>query len=283
MRSVQLTVGWMSLFPAILMGLLPCYGQPANSATKDDAAKAFQAHAKEAAAAYEIRVDSSAGRQLTLQADPILGRWTNPVPERQMHGEVFLWTDDGRPAAVLCLFEMTENNVVRECHEFTSLASGPLVASGGPRGDWSPKETQITMSPLTGAPAPSATPRERLSQMRRLAAAFALEKTTRAGDKRPLRLLSQPVHRYASASHQVSDGALFAFVESTDPEAFLLLEARAPAHGPAQWHFGLARMASVQMRAVVDNKDKAVWQVDTLPYDGYRNRPDRPYATFFVP
>ena len=252
-----------------------CAGQVAEPA---DAEKKFRAHAKEAAAAYEIRTESAAGQKLTLRPDSILS-WTNPVPERQMHGDVFLWTDDGQPAAVLCLFEMTENGKVRECHELCSLAPGPLVTVATPSRDWSPKAGQVTMSPLLDAPPPAAMPRQRLSQMRELAARFTCEKTTRMGDTRTLRQLTQPLERYASPTHDVTDGALFAFVEATDPEVFLLLEMRS-AGGTPQWHYGLARMASVRMRATLAGK--TVWEVETLPYDGFRNRPDQPYTTLFA-
>jgi hypothetical protein len=270
------------VFTAVLLSLAAashwmatCAGQIADPA---DAEKKFRAHAKEAAAAYEIRSESAAGRKLTLRPASILW-WTNPVPERQMHGDVFLWTDDGRPAAVLCLFEMTENGKVRECHELCSLVPGPLVTIAAPTSQWSPKVGQVTMSPLPNAPLPATAPRQRLSQMRELAARFTCEKTTRMDETRTLRLLTQPLERYASPSHQVTDGALFAFVEATDPEIFLLVEMRA-VNGTPQWHYGFARMASVHMRATL--ADKTIWEVETLPYDGYRNRPDQPYTTLFV-
>jgi hypothetical protein len=261
----------------------PCVGQQAGLTTVAEtidveAAKRFQAHAKETAGAYEIRTDSATGRKLMLREEPIL-RWTNPVPERQMHGDVFLWTDEGRPAAVLCLFEMTENGFVRECHEFCSLATGGLKTNGPAGRNWSPAEGQVAMRPLADAPPPAATARQRLIQVRELATRFACEKTTRMGDVRRLRLLSQPVARYESLMHDVADGALFAFVEATDPEVFLLLETR-PSRGAAQWHYGLARMVSVQ--AKVSLGKETVWEVETLPYDGYRNRADRPYVLLFA-
>src|SRR5688572_17735931 len=238
----------------------------------------FQAHARAEAERYDIRADSPSGPKLQLRAEPIL-RWTNPVPEKQMHGDVFLWTDSGRPAAVLCLFEMTEAGGVHEYHELTSLAAGGLVTAGTGDRTWSPAAGQVAMSPAPNTGPPAATPRQRLSQMRELAARFTCEKTNRMGQTHTLRLLSQPVARYESPTHHVSDGALFAFVEATDPEVFLMLEARSVG-GVFQWHFGLARMASVRMQASLDNKP--VWEVDMLPYDGYRNRPDRPYTLLFV-
>jgi hypothetical protein len=131
------------------------------------------------------------------------------------------------------------------------------------------------MSPLNDAPTPAPTPRQRLSQMRDLAAQFVCEKTDRKGQTQTLRLLSQPIARYASTKHHVIDGGLFTFVEATDPEAFLLLEVK-DAGEKLQWHFAMARMASVKMQASF--QDNVVWQVKTLPFEEYRNRADKPYA-----
>lgn len=241
---------------------------------RSEAAKKFEAHAKAVAAAYEIRAESVTGRKLMLLAEPALS-WTNPVPEKQMHGDLFLWTYDGRPAIALCLFEMTESGGVHEFHEFCSLGPTGLVTTSPSTPPWSPATSQLTMSPVPNAPSPAATPWQRLVQMRELAGKFACEKTTRMGDIRSLRLLSQPLARYESKMHKVADGALFAFVEATDPELFLLLEQRS-AGDTSQWQFGLARMASVKMR--VSLADKTVWKVDTIPYGDYRNRLDLPYA-----
>src|SRR5262249_16259210 len=99
----------------------------------DDAAEAFRLYAKETAGRYEIRCQGEEGRKTTLRGDSVL-RWTNPVGGHQAHGEVFLWTDRGRPAAVLSLYQVTEANVVHEHHEFCSLALEGLSArrSGQP-------------------------------------------------------------------------------------------------------------------------------------------------------
>ena len=52
----------------------------------------------------------------------------------------------------------------------------------------------------------------------------------RPGVDRDLRLLTTPIARYGKAGGDPEDGALFAFVEGTDPEVFLFVEARA-GHG----------------------------------------------------
>lgn len=50
------------------------------------------------------------------------------------------------------------------------------------------------------------------------------------------------------AINELIDAALFAFVEGTDPEALLLLEARTTEGGHA-WHYALARLNSAGLRA----------------------------------
>jgi hypothetical protein len=52
--------------------------------------------------------------------------------------------------------------------------------------------------------------------------------------------LAQPLFRYESIDPDLVDGALFAFVTSTDPEALLVIEARkpAPADDPV-WEFAV--------------------------------------------
>lgn len=215
---------------------------------------------------------------LQLRLEPIL-HWTNPVPEKQMHGDVFVWTDEGRPAAVLNVFQLDEGAGPQEYHEFCSLADRALIATAAAGRGWRPTASQTTMVPLTQEPPPPPNPRQRLAQMRELASRFTCQKTNRKGDIQILRLLSQPLLRYESKSYGVVDGGLFTFVEATDPEAFLLLEVHTAGDVTA-WRFGFARMASVEMQASLD--DKKVWNVETLPYSEYRNRPDLPYTLLMV-
>ena len=60
-------------------------------------------------------------------------------------------------------------------HEFTSLSTGPFVATeeGTPR--WSPAEPGVDFRPVPGAPKPAATPGARLRQMRAIAEEFKAE------------------------------------------------------------------------------------------------------------
>ena len=117
------------------------------------------------------------------------------------------------------------------------------------------------------------------SQLRELASAFSAEKTNREKITRPLRLLPQPVHRYKSEMSGILDGAMFAFVEATDPEILLILEVRTSGD-KREWHYALARMTSVGLKASFH--DKEVWNVDVLRWSEALSRKDMPYTAFQV-
>ena len=121
--------------------------------------------------------------------------------------------------------------------------------------------------------APPRRPTRRLGASGRcaMAAEFSATKTDRQSLSRPLRLLTQPVYRSESTDR---DGALFAFVEGTDPEVFLLIEARAGDKGQT-WHYALARMNSVEFR--VAHRGHEVWSAPVIPWSLARN-PREPYT-----
>ena len=61
-----------------------------------------------------------------------------------------------------------------------------------------------------------------------------------------LRMLVQPIHRYAEDA--AVNGAIFAFAQGTDPEAYLILESR-PDKGSGHWYFGLASACGWELHA----------------------------------
>jgi hypothetical protein len=156
---------------------------------------------------------------------------------------VFLWTDRGRPQAILQLFAYDDDHF---SHEWQSLSEGLLAAERADQLVWGPEAAGITFRELPDSDSPAATPGARLRQMKALAARFSATFTGFAQSPTPveLRLLTQPLWRYETADDPPrADGALFAFAQGTDPQALLLLEARAV--GAKQtWHFAITRMAS---------------------------------------
>jgi hypothetical protein len=251
-------MGGAAICLVVALGPLPVQaGDPPK--TEDEARlRESRERAGKAARAYEFRSRDDAKREFALRDAPIL-RWTNPVGMRKAKGDVFLWTDRGRAAVVLSIYEMTDpsGSFFYEDRELCSLALGPFVATSKDHGEWRPSKPGVSLKSLPGAGAPRSSRALRLRQMRELAERFTADKTTRQDVVRDLRLLPQPVYRYEGDHPDLLDAALFAFVEGTDPEAFLLLEAR-KVDGGYEWQFALARMTSVRLRAY--DRGKEVWE-----------------------
>ena len=114
--------------------------------------------------------------------------------------------------------------------------------------------------------------------MRRMARDFSARKTDRERVTRELRLLTQPIYRYKSTDPKLLDGAMFAFVEGTDPEVLLLIEAR-QANGGARWQYALARMNSVALQTFY--KKREIWKAPQLtpPWSNLLDR-TKPYTYF---
>ena len=87
------------------------------------------------------------------------------------------------------------------------------------------------------------------------------------------RLLTQPIYRVPADAR--TDAALFAFVQGTDPEVVLLVEAV----NSTGWRYALARMTVVAIAA--DLNDARVWE---LPSNwSLRMAQDQPFRTVQLP
>lgn len=213
---------------------------------------------KKAAAAYGIAPDAPSATPLTLREEPAL-RWTNPLRATD-DGAVFLWLDRGRPEVVGSFYRYRGDGRALEDHEFMSLATAPLVARRDGTTVWAPEVAGVTPKPIPDAPKPAGSVAERLRQMRALAGEFRASFNLDS-DHSELRLLSRPLYRYEVKDRaDLLDGALFAFVQTTDPEVLLLIEARPSADGGAPaWHYAVARMSMVDLK--VRHKGRDAWNV----------------------
>jgi hypothetical protein len=228
---------------------------------KERAAQALEL-CRKGANEYRLFLDDSARTELELEPDPIL-RWSNPTVG-SIHGAVFVWTDKGRPAVIASIFKWFDplNHMAFEVH---SLAPTPVLGNLGNRNVWKTPGPGVEFKPVKDAPRPAATASARLTQMRSISKSFAIEKTDRDDQsQQSMRLLTQPVYRYESESAHILDGAIFSFVQGTDPEVLLLLEAQDAKDGVA-WHYALARMNSCIFKAKY--QDRKVWSTDVLPWD----------------
>jgi hypothetical protein len=136
------------------------------------------------------------------------------------------------------------------------------------------------MTVLTGAPRPAQSAAQRLSQMRAMARDFSGSTTDHTERRLELRLLPQPLYRYESSDPDVLDGALFAFVTSTDPEALLVVEARtkAPADGPV-WDYAICRLTDLGL--LVRHKDKEFFTAPLIPYGSPVQDPKQRFRAYY--
>jgi hypothetical protein len=166
---------------------------------------------------------------------------------------------------------------VHRANEFHSLALGPL--SGQRKGFvvWTPTRAGLELKPIPDAAAPADSASARLRQMRALAQEFTGRQTTRESVDRDMRLLAQPIYRYENTKGDLLDGGLFVFVVGTDPEVFLLIEARRPASGVAAWLFGATRMNNVNLR--ISHRGHEIWSAPEIPWPQVYDS-TQPYAVF---
>jgi hypothetical protein len=188
-----------------------------------------------------------------MKPQPVL-RWLNPTRGQKGEPTLILWADAGQPEALASVYPWG-TQLIYEC---VSLARGEgLTFREEGRTVWSPGAAGVAFREIPASPAPAATAAARLNQMKALAERFKASIVTVNGDhesREELRLLPKPIYRYeldgAKAAHpDLVDGAVFAFVQGTDPEVVLLLEAVHQGDRTGwQYAFGRATSYSVEAR-----------------------------------
>ncbi|MDB5348460.1 MAG: hypothetical protein JWP89_6837 [Schlesneria sp.] len=247
--------------------------------TEDAAMRAaVTASAKEFAGRCEFILSAADKKNLVLYPEPIL-RWSNPTAGTVL-GEVFVWTDNGRPAVIGSWYRWFSPDWGRT-FEVCSLSQGGIEGRIKDVRFWNPVKAGLMFQPLKNVDAPVTSHAARLVQMRRLAKDFSAslvdDRGDAAGVQRQLRLLTQPIFRYpvAGENSNYADGALFAFVEGTDPEVFLLIEATPPSD-TASWRYALVRMNSDALQVVL--REDVVWTAPKIEYP--LNLSQAPYSLF---
>jgi hypothetical protein len=247
-------VGLMIIAAWVLMFSSPA-GTRAQDVDKDrDETKAIKAMVEESLGWYHVFADASDTEEMTPH--PVL-RWRNATRGTQeSEGVLVLWVHNGRPEASAGIYPW-EGNL---CHEFVSLSgTAKLVAREAGRVIWSPETPGVEYKEIPGAPAPASTSAARLRQMKLLADRFKVTMTGWKADKsdrEELRLLPKPLYRAEPSGVRTAepariDGEVFAFVQGTDPEAVLLLEA-VRQNGRSRWQYAFARATSGGLEARLD-------------------------------
>jgi hypothetical protein len=262
---------------AVIFGL----GSAVFAADRAEPGKdAWQSRYQRAAEEYSLFRDPAHREALTLQAEPVY-RWNHAVRDGGTDGTIYVWTYKGCAEAVACFWCMRwADGHATLGHELHSLSPQVLsVVRPGPD-EWKPTAA-FERKPFDDAPAPASKAASRLTQMRSLASDFSGHGVNARGDRREFRLLTTPVYRYQSTAPEVPDGALFAMVcnVGTDPEAFVLVEARRTIGGP-RWHYGIARFSHLDL--FVSYRGREVWKAIRGKNDTFAQNPDQTYRSFHV-
>jgi hypothetical protein len=229
---------------------------PPAEAKKLEEAAARLALMQKSVAGYTMHLADDAGESYRLKPEPCL-RFTNTIGGSR-DGAVFVWLGKhGRPEVVTQLLFTRDGSWQQE---LSSLAAGPLTADWKGQRIWTPSKGGVAFKPVPDGPAPAGTAEERLRQMHAITRNFTVEDQFRSQSWQPLRLLAKPCARYGKPGSSIIDGALFAYVLTTDPEVFLMLEARAD-QGEPRWHYAFAPMTVFAVKG--SWKGKEVW---SLPF-----------------
>jgi hypothetical protein len=213
---------------------------------------------------YRMFADANTTEPMTPHAAL---RWRNVTRGTQeSEGMFVLWVNNGRPEASASIYPW-EGNLV---HDFVSLSrESKLVAREGRGVAWAPGTPGVVFKDIPNAPAPAETPNARLRQMKLLTDRFAVTMTgwkPDKSDREDLRMLPKPLYRAEGRPAPASDSSwidsgVFGYVQGTDPEAILLLEA-VRHDGKPRWQYGFARATAAGLEGRLDKA--IVWAVDFL-------------------
>ncbi|HVW01403.1 MAG TPA: hypothetical protein VHB77_13715 [Planctomycetaceae bacterium] len=192
----------------------------------------------------------------------IVMRWANNIRQSD-DGMTVLFLSHGRPAAACCIYPWHNQSLALE---FDSLSRGTFVAKQSGTPFWQPATPGIEFHAITDADPPADSPAARLRQMKALSREFSskmLGMKAQNEDREELRLLPRPLYRYENLPEgDCIDGAVFAFVQGTDPESLLLLEA-IKTKDRTEWQYAFGRRTTGELEG--RHRGKAVWHVERGP------------------
>ena len=241
------------IVPILLLAPLtgPAWSQELRTKKEDSSASRLRELTALAKAVVIKEAGKPDARPAELVPEPIF-RYDDP-PRQIEDATLWVYGRPGRPTAALKV-EIYPN---RGLYGLVALAPGRIAAEGG---DWTWESTApgIELRPIPDAPAPAATPRERLAQLKALSARFTGHQFEPSKGPMQLRLLPRPLLRYADPAAGLVDGAILSLSFGVNPEVLLLLEARpAPGATAPTWQYGVGRMGGAEVSVSLDGKE--VW------------------------
>ena len=267
------TIGWF--FLGVAVAISPARGDN----EKTEKLRPMQEIA-EGVSVETVSPTPGSSPRIELLAEPVY-LWEDAA-RRFSEGSMWLWGKSGRPVALLTTSIQQKGPTIRYwlC-ETTSLSAAPLAVAVPGGQVWKPGPSLETR-PIPKAPEFGGDESKRLRQMKELARRFKAFEFYEPAEGAPperyeLRLLTQPIHRYADAQAGMIDGAMFLFCYGQNPEVVLLIEARREGVREPVWSYGLARTGAARLITTLD--DAEVWQQPRLRQHGIHD----PYWVFVRP
>lgn len=237
----------------LLLSVASAYSQTDDEMTVD------QLKAKYAAAAAEFSaVDVRNQEQFKLMPQSVLN-WSNPE-RKTLAGGLFFWTSQSRPVIALSVYPDDADTFA---FEFQSLTDRSFQLRQNEQPAWRPAQSGITWKSLdTTKWAVHKHPLVRKRQMAKIASTFRAKLIPPEKTEKPLRLQVTPVYRYPAKDlpEECEDGAVFCFVQGTDPEVLLMIEAIKDQSDTTVYRYALARMTMVPLQVHCD--DELVFELD---------------------
>ncbi len=211
------------------------------------------------ALAQSFRILTESGREdsaAKLADEPLLRYADNTRYNNE--ATLWIWSSGGRPAAIAAIELYPRHPKGPQwLYEIASLSPERIAVERKEILNWTAKEPGLKLTPLDDADPPADKPVRRLGQMKTLLRRFTAHETTATEGRIELRALTNPLHRYSDPTNGVTDGAIFAFANGTNPEILLVLEASGPKVGHATWQYALAQMTGGVVSVQLGEKE--VW------------------------
>jgi hypothetical protein len=215
-----------------------------------------------------LLADSPKDQPAELNDTPFLF-FTNE-PQRIVGGSLWGWSVKGRPVAI-CKVEKYDRGRADQTWLYclASLSEDRIAVDWRDGQSWSAKSPGIERRDLPDAPVPAQESRVRLRQMKELVQRFSANDFEPNGPGRmQMRLLSQPLWRYAALDSGLVEGALFG---TEGVAALFLIEAHRNENSKLVWRYAVTGMSAWALSIKLD--DKEVWNkpftAGPAPYDNW--------------
>ena len=230
MRSSHCAVSFIAL------AVLP----PLAAQESDVSRKALETMRRHVASLRAVsRFSQSEESPLQLATTPVL-RYSD-AGGITTDASIWVWGNQGRPAIMAGVFYLSqEGREPKWSCELLSLADHGVTVYSNAGWSWAPNNGNLEWTAIPDVPADS--DRQRLRQMREIARSYDVA-ASEGMRKSELRLMAQPLCRYADEQRGLIDGAIFSYAAGTNPEALLLVECR-KADQASTWQVAFARFGA---------------------------------------